>query len=66
MLWGEFGVVCCGLVVMEGEVRPEMPVVPVPVPVLPPAGAVIAPPLAWLKAGGSRKTAAAKTVIALP
>jgi hypothetical protein len=62
VLWGVFGVVACALVLMEGVLPPEVPVVPVP----PPAGVVIAPPFTWLKAGGSRKTAAAKIAIALP
>jgi hypothetical protein len=67
---GVFGVVGCGLVVIVGVVAPGMlvVVVPVVVPVLAPlpGGVVAAPPLAWLKAGGNRKTAAAKIVIALP
>jgi len=56
---------------MEGVVRPGMLVVPVPVPVPvpvlvpPPTGVVVAPPLVWLKAGGSRRTAAATIAIAL-
>jgi hypothetical protein len=49
---------------MAGVVRPGILVVPVLAP--PPTGVVVAPPLVWLKAGRSRKTAAAKMVIALP
>jgi hypothetical protein len=60
MLWDVLGVVGCGLVVMAGVV---VLVVLVEAPL--PAGVVVVPLFTWVNAGGSRKTAVARTAITL-